>query len=72
MPKFAIAFVTPSQKSQIRHKLISNESRDTALRQFFTEEAGDFYSTDDQGFYYFKEDFFDETSPSGSIIEIEQ
>ncbi|KMQ52915.1 hypothetical protein CHISP_0136 [Chitinispirillum alkaliphilum] len=71
MSKYSIAFITPSKKPQIRHRIITGENRDNALRQFFTEETNDFYSADDQGFYYFKEDFFDETSSSGSIIEVE-
>jgi len=30
----------------------------------------DFYSEDNQGFFYFKEDFYDDRTQSGSIIEV--
>ena len=70
MPRFAVAFVTPSQNSQLVHRIIEGENKDTVLKTFFSESASDFYSNDEQGFHYFKEDFFDDTTPSGSIIEI--
>jgi hypothetical protein len=71
MPKYAIAFITPSHGGALRHRIMEGENRDSTLRQFFNEEASEFYSNDDQGFYYFKEDFFDETTGAGSIIEIQ-
>ncbi|MDG5814415.1 hypothetical protein QA601_04955 [Chitinispirillales bacterium ANBcel5] len=71
MPKYSIAFITPSKRQQIRHRIIEEENRDSALEKFFNEEASEFYSADDQGFYYFKDDFFDEITSSGSIIEID-
>ncbi len=71
MSKYAIAFVTPSKKIQLRHRIIEGDSKDLVLRRFFNEEASEFYSNDDQGFHYFKEDFYDELSASGSIIELE-
>jgi hypothetical protein len=70
MPKYAIAFVAPTESSQLRHKVLENETKDSALRQFFNEEASEFYSNDDQGFYYFKEDFNDQNTCAGSIIEL--
>lgn len=70
MPKYAVAFIVPSETSQLRHRVLDGENKDTALRKFFTEEASEYYSNDEQGFYYFKEDFFDETSSTGSIIEL--
>ena len=70
MPRYAIAFIAPTTTSQLRHKVMENDSKDSALRSFFKEEAVEFYSNDEQGFHYFKEDFFDENSSSGSIIEI--
>jgi hypothetical protein len=71
MAKYAIAFIVPSKSGTLRHSIMEGENRDSALRRFFNEEASEFYSNDDQGFYYFKEDFFDETTGSGSIIECE-
>ncbi|NLW33457.1 MAG: hypothetical protein GXY77_18575 [Fibrobacter sp.] len=70
MPKYAVAFIVPSETSQLRHRVLDGENKDAALRKFFTEEASEYYSNDEQGFYYFKEDFFDETSSTGSIIEL--
>ena len=69
MPKFAIAFVAPAENSQLKHKIIDGADQEGALKTFFSEEAVEYYSADDQGFYYFKEDFFDATTPSGSIIQ---
>ncbi len=68
MSKFSIAFIVPSKTSPLRHRIIEGQDQDTALRSFFNEEAAEFYSNDDQGFFYFKEDFFDETNASGNVI----
>lgn len=71
MSKYAIAFVLHSKSNPaICHRIIEGESREAALRHFFDEELKEYYSEDDQGFYYFKEDFFDDRTPSGSIIEL--
>ena len=70
MSKYAIAFITPSKKIQLRHALVDGENRDAALRAFFGEGASEFYSNDEHGFLYFNEDFFDDTNPAGSIIEL--
>ena len=70
MPRYAIAFVAPTQNGQLIHRIIENESRDTALKAFFSESVSEFYSNDDQGYHYFKDDFFDDTNPGGSIIEV--
>jgi hypothetical protein len=71
MSKFAIAFVVPAKNSpSIRHRLVEGETKEAALRRFFDEELKEFYSEDDQGFFYFKEDFFDDRVQSGSIIEV--
>lgn len=70
MPKYAVAFIVPSENNQLRHRVLDSENKDSALRKFFTEEASEYYSNDEQGFYYFKEDFFDESSSTGSIIEL--
>lgn len=70
MPRFAVAFVTPSENGQLLHRLIESEDKETALRSFFKEFAREFYSEDEQGYHYFKEDFYDEVSAGGSLIEI--
>ncbi|MBD3322564.1 MAG: hypothetical protein GF350_15795 [Chitinivibrionales bacterium] len=72
MSKFSIAFVTPEERNQLRHRILDASDQDAALRKFFSEEVQGFYSEDDQGFYYFKEDFFDKTSGCGNIINIDQ
>jgi len=71
MSKYAIAFVTPTKRIQLRHKIVEGENRDSALRTFFGENAVEYYSNDESGFLYFKEDFFDEATGSGSVIELE-
>ena len=71
MSKYAIAFILNSKSSpSICQRIIEGDNREAALRVFFNEELKEYYSEDDQGFYYFKEDFFDERVPSGSIIEL--
>ena len=69
MSKFSIAFITPSEQSQLRHRIIESVDQESASKTFFNEEAADCYSEDDQGFFYFKEDFFDKIVPSGSVIQ---
>lgn len=68
MPKFSIAFISPNQKNQLKHRIIEGTDQESVLRFFYNEELTDFYSNDDQGYHYFKEDFFDSESPSGSVI----
>ena len=69
MPKFSIAFITPSTKKPLRHRIVESEDKDSALKKFFAEETADCYSNDEHGFYYFKEDFYDKESESGSIVQ---
>jgi guanylate kinase len=71
MPKFAVAFITPEDKPQLKHCIVESPEKETALKTFFLENAKEFYSDDEQGYYYFKEDFFDESYASGNIIELE-
>jgi hypothetical protein len=71
MPKYAIAFMIPASRSPLKHRIIEGRDRDTALRTFFDEEVSEFYTADDQGFYYFKDDFFDDVSPGGSMLTCE-
>ncbi|MDR0331812.1 MAG: hypothetical protein LBH93_08915 [Chitinispirillales bacterium] len=70
MSKYAIAFITPGKRIQLRHSIVEGENRDSALRSFFNGNASEYYSNDEHGFLYFKEDFFDEVNPSGSVIEL--
>ncbi|MBN1127387.1 MAG: hypothetical protein JXA71_00265 [Chitinispirillaceae bacterium] len=70
MPKFAIAFIAPSKNAQLCHRIIDGDTKEDVLRRFFNEELKEYYSEDDQGYFYFKEDFFDERSTIGSIIEL--
>jgi guanylate kinase len=69
MPKYAIAFISPAETNELRHSIIESPDKDTALRQFFAQEVSELYSSDEQGYYYFREDFYDELVRSGSIIE---
>lgn len=68
MPKFSIVFLAPVEKNQLKHRIIESSDKESALKTFFTEEIIDFYSDDEKGFFYFKQDFFDSSSPSGSLI----
>ena len=70
MPKFSIAFVVPEKESHLKHRVLEADSKDAALKKFFEEELKELYSEDDQGFFYFKEDFFDDTAVAGNIIEL--
>jgi translation initiation factor 2 beta subunit (eIF-2beta)/eIF-5 len=70
MPRFVIAFITPTPSARLSHKIVESESKDSALRKFFTENVSEHYSNDEQGFYYFKEDFYDEETGAGNMIEI--
>ena len=70
MLKYTIAFVAPSKTSRLVHQIVEGDNKEAALRQFFNENLKEYYSEDDQGFHYFKEDFEDENAQIGSIIEI--
>jgi hypothetical protein len=71
MPRFSIAFVAPEDGRPLRHRIIDSGDQESALKRFFEEEASDFYSNDEQGFHYFKEDFFDASNRFGSLIACE-
>jgi len=71
MPKFAIAFVTPTKEGVLKHRIIESADRDSALKLFFNEDVCEYYSPDEQGYHYFKEDFFDTAVNNGSILECE-
>lgn len=70
MPNYAIAFIVPSKNSILSHRIIEADNKDAALRRFFDEEMKEYYSEDEQGFFYFKEDFDDDRARIGSIIEL--
>jgi hypothetical protein len=69
MPKYSIAFVLPSKTNLLKHKLVDGADKDAALKTFFSEEVSEHYSADEQGYFYFKEDFSD--TASGSILPLE-
>lgn len=71
MARFAIAFIAPTDKTPLKHQVVEAADQETALRSFFGAEAAEFYSNDDQGYFYFREDFSDRTNPGGSIIAID-
>ncbi len=71
MPKFSIAFISSAEQKPLRHRIIEAEDRESALKTFFSEEVNEFYSSDDQGYYYFKDDFTDKSAGLGSVIQID-
>jgi hypothetical protein len=71
MPKFAIAFIVPSKENLLKHKIVEGEDKDTALKTFFAQEVSEHYSNDEQGYYYFKEDFADSAMATGSILQLD-
>jgi hypothetical protein len=71
MSKYAVAFIVPLKNNpSVRLRIMEGDTKEAALRRFFDEELKEYYSEDDQGFFYFKEDFFDDRTQSGSIVEI--
>ena len=70
MPNFSIVFIAPVEKNMIRHRIIEATDQESVLKIFFEEEASSFYSKDEKGYFYFREDFFEESNPSGSIIAL--
>jgi hypothetical protein len=71
MPKYAIAFISNASKKPLYHHITESADKDSALRLFFNKFMTDYYSTDEQGYYYFKEDFYDDETGIGSIIQCE-
>ena len=68
MPRYAIAFHYPGDN--IIHKVVEMDSEESALRFFFSNYLSDRYTTDDEGYNYFSEDFHDQDGPPVSIMEI--
>jgi hypothetical protein len=69
MPRYSIAFCT--SKPSLIHQLVSMETREAALLFFFKQFVGEDYSHDDEGFAYFRDDFFNAETPMGSVLEVE-
>ena len=67
MPRYAIAF--HSELKGNSQKLLEASSEEEALKIYFDHFCED-YSKDAEGFACFKEDFLDESSPLGSLIEV--
>jgi hypothetical protein len=68
MPKFSIAFISPETEKPLKHRIIESDDQESALKKFFEEETVAYYSNDEQGYHYFKEDFFDPSNGMGNII----
>jgi hypothetical protein len=71
MPKYVIAFVAPTDQKSLRHRIVESPDLDGALKSFFKEEVADYYSDNEQGYHYFKEDFYDEALASGNVIQLD-
>ncbi len=69
MARYAIAVAMPGGNKVIQ-KIFEGEGQEDALKKFFVEHMASNYSDDDQGYFYFKEDYFDPKAPVGSIVEI--
>jgi hypothetical protein len=70
MPKFSIAFISPG--NNLMHRITEAADQDAALRVFFDEINLASYSRDDEGYAYFKEDFFETKPRNGSVIPLEE
>ena len=68
LARFVIAH--HSESSGNTQKIVEIETKEAALRFYFDNFVDEDYSADAEGFAYFKDDFFDEEKPHGSIIEI--
>lgn len=71
MPRYAIAFIAPTDTRPLKHCVLESDDTDSALKAFFKEEVSDFYSDNEQGYHYFREDFNDEALASGSILQLD-
>jgi hypothetical protein len=68
MPKYSIAFIAPTDQRALKHRILQSPDVESALKTFFKEELVEFYSDNEQGYHYFREDFYDESLASGNII----
>lgn len=69
LARFLIAFYNDETGNS--QKLIEAETETQALEVFFNEGVP-VYSADDEGFAFFKDDFFDAQTPMGAIYEIQE
>ncbi len=69
MNKYSIAFISPG--GNLLHHIVMAKTEDEALQLFFKEIKLASYTNDDDGFFYFKEDFNYGKRPVGSIIKID-
>ena len=68
MPRYAVAVIAP--KNKILQKVVDGEGQEDALKKFFAEQMFNHYTNDEQGYFYFKEDYFDPQEPLGSVLEV--
>ena len=68
MPRYAIAF--HNQGVEFIHKIVEMDSEEAALRFFFQTYVSSGYTSDEEGYVYFREDFHDVDDPLGGIVEI--
>ncbi|MFH0920023.1 MAG: hypothetical protein V1913_06640 [Fibrobacterota bacterium] len=69
MFRFSVAFISPG--GNLLHRVIRAKTEDEALKLFFNEIKLASYTLDDDGFFYFKEDFNFGERPAGNIIQID-
>jgi len=69
MNRYSIAFISPG--NNLLHRIIRAKSEEEALRTFFNEIKLASYTQDDDGYFYFKEDFNFGERPAGNILQID-
>jgi hypothetical protein len=72
MNRYSIAFISPG--NNLLHRVVFAKTEDEAMRLFFNEIKLASYTQDDDGFFYFREDFNytkQGERPAGSIIKVE-
>ncbi len=67
LARFVISHYSEAQG--LVQKVVELDTQEAALR-FYFEQYIEEYSNNDEGYLYFKEDFFDSSKPNGSITEI--
>jgi hypothetical protein len=65
--RFVIAVY--SEALGVVQKCMQADSQELALRLFFDENVQE-YSKNEEGFTYFKEDFFESSHPIGAIVQV--
>lgn len=66
MPRYVIAF--HSELAGTSQKVLEGSSEEEVLKYYFENFCPE-YTPNSEGFAFFKDDFFDEETPMGSIIE---